>query len=87
MAGNSNSGRHNRAREAKRMSLGDMCTDYIRDNWDKFTEAQRMKIALTIAQRTVADKSEVTASVTTEEVQTMIYNTARDMVKGELNAN
>lgn len=87
MSGNSNSGRYNAARDAKKKSLGDMCTSYIQDNWDKFDERTKQKIALTIATRTVADKQEVTASVTTEQVQGMIYQTARDLLKGEVNAN
>ena len=49
--------------------LETMCTDYLRDNFHKFSEAHKQKIALTIASKAVTQKTQIDQTMQVVEAQ------------------
>lgn len=81
--------KHKKPMPYRKEQLEDMCQNYLRDNFHKFTEANKQKIALTIAGKMVTQKSENLTEVKyQEDAQTgqAILNHI-NRIDGEVNTN
>lgn len=53
----------NKGHRYKQEELEVMCCNYLRDNFHKLNEANKIKVSLTIASKMVTQKTETTAEV------------------------
>lgn len=53
------SGRKSRYTEVQEGRLGSVCANWLTENFDKFDEKTKLRIALTIAPKTITEKKDI----------------------------
>jgi len=73
----------NKGQPYKKQELEGMCQDYLRDNFHKFSEANKQKIALTICSKmvkqTLETRNEVDYSIVTPDQSKHLQNQVNKM--------
>ena len=66
------SGRKSNFAKAQEGKLEDMCTQWLRDNFNEFDESTQIKVALLISSKAVTQKQDITTTLKDSELAEQI---------------